>query len=215
MNPLRLCLVRHGETAWNAEHRLQGWTDIPLNQEGERQAQALAAELRGVAFDAIFASPLQRAWRTAQAVAEMRPALPFLSDPRLRERHHGAWQGLTRDEIAERDPLQHALLERRCPTYLPPGGESMETFADRVRAVMDALRREHASTPAGALLVVAHGGVLDVVYRLATGQDMVSPRQTVLPNAAINWLVADECGWRVEAWGLAAHLEAALDDQGG
>lgn len=210
--PVRLCLVRHGETAWNAEHRLQGWTDIALNAKGERQAQALAHELRGLAFDAIVSSPLQRAWRTAQPVAAARPQVPFLADERLRERHHGDWQGLTRDEIARRDPAQHALLQARCPGYQPPKGESVETFSARVAEALAALATAHAGR---TVLAVAHGGVLDMVYRLATGQDLHSARRHPLPNAAINWLVADERGWRVEAWGLDAHLDTALDDQGG
>lgn len=212
---LRLCLVRHGETAWNAEHRLQGWTDIPLNDHGERQARALATELRGVPFDAIVSSPLMRAWCTAQAVAAERSGLVVQAAPDLRERHHGEWQGLTRDEIARRDPAQHALLQGRCPGYVPPGGESIETFATRVHRALAALWVEYASPVSPTILAVAHGGVLDMAYRLATGQDLHSARQHPLPNAAINWLQADERGWQVQSWGLDAHLDAAMDDQGG
>jgi probable phosphoglycerate mutase len=205
-------LVRHGETPWNAEHRLQGWTDIPLNAKGERQAQALAAELSTVAFDAIVSSPLLRAWHTAQAVAARQPGVLCVPEPRLRERHHGDWQGLTRAEIAQHDPEQHALLQSRSPSYLPPGGERLDAFSARVRAALADLRSQH---PEGTVLAVAHGGVLDMAYRLATGQDLFTPRQHALPNAAINWLLADARGWHVEAWGLGSHLDTALDDQGG
>jgi len=212
MKPLRLCLVRHGETPWNAEHRLQGWTDIPLNAKGERQAQALAAELRAVTFDAIVSSPLLRAWQTAQAVVAVQPGTPCRPEPRLRERHHGNWQGLTRNEIAQRDPAQHALLQARSPAYQPPAGERIDAFANRVHEALTALRHLH---PGGTVLAVAQGGVLDMAYRLATGQDLATPRRHALPNAAINWLLADARGWYVEAWGLDSHLDTALDDQGG
>jgi len=207
--PLRLCLVRHGETDWNTEQRMQGWTDIPLNAHGLRQAQALAQALQGVHFDAIVSSPLQRALATAQAVAGDRP---IALEPRLRERHHGELQGLTRAEMAQQHPALHAALVARRPDFLPPGGEDIDAFAARVQAALADLHRAQAGR---TVLAVAHGGVLDVAYRLATGQDWRSPRQQPLPNAAINWLVADAQGWRVEAFGQAAHLEAALDDAGG
>ncbi len=207
--PLRLCLVRHGETDWNTEQRMQGWTDTPLNAHGLRQAQALAQALKGVRFDAIVSSPLQRALATAQAVAGDRP---IVLEPRLRERHHGDLQGLTRADMARLHPALHAALVAHRPDYLPPGGEDIETFAGRVQAALDDLHRAHAGR---TVLAVAHGGVLDAAYRLATGQDWRSPRRRTLPNAAINWLVADAQGWRVEAFGQSAHLDAALDDSGG
>jgi probable phosphoglycerate mutase len=206
---MRLCLVRHGETAWNVEHRLQGWTDIPLNAHGERQAQAVARALAGVHFDAIVSSPLQRAWATAQAVAAGRPVA---QEPRLRERHHGDLQGMTRTDIAAAYPSMAEALQAHRPDFLPPGGESIEGFAARVHAALSDLSQRHAGR---TVLAVAHGGVLDVAYRLATGQDLLSPRRQALPNAALNWLLADYQGWRVEAFGLTSHLDAALDDQGG
>ncbi len=209
MKPLRLCLVRHGETDWNVEHRMQGWTDIPLNARGRQQAQALAAALRDTAFDAVVSSPLQRALHTAQAVAQGREVR---LEPRLRERHHGEVQGLTRDEMRVAHPALHAALVARRPGYLPPGGESIEAFDARVRAALTDLREAHAGC---TVLAVAHGGVLDVVWRWATGQDLHSARQQPLPNAAINWLVSEGNAWRVVAFGVDAHLRDALDDQGG
>ncbi|MBB5204055.1 putative phosphoglycerate mutase [Inhella inkyongensis] len=208
----RLCLVRHGETAWNAEARLQGWTDVPLNAEGEAQARAAAAELAGTRFDALFSSPLARARRTAEliAAAQAPGAAALQLDPRLRERHHGELQGLTRNEIALHSPAVHALLNARCPGYLPPGGESVEVFAARVHAALKDLARL-----GGTVLAVAHGGVLDMAYRLATDADLHSARQHALPNAAINWLVFSGGGWRVEAWGLTGHLEREGRDETG
>lgn len=207
---VRLCLVRHGETAWNAQQRLQGWTDVPLNAEGERQARAAARALAGVAFDAIVASPLQRALATAQAIAAGRPVRVH-TDPRLRERHHGDLQGLTRGQIALAAPRVHEALQERRPGYLPPGGESVEAFAARVHAALEDLRHGH---PGGTVLAVAHGGVLDMAYRLASDHDLHSPRRHALPNAALNWLSATPAGWRVDAWGLVDHLHHSRDETG-
>ena len=202
-----LCLVRHGETAWNVEGRLQGHLDIPLNAQGEDQARRLARELAGEAFDLIVSSPLQRALATAQAVAQGRS---IRLDPRLRERQFGALQGLTRAEIAARHPEIGARLAARRPDFLPPGGgESVPEFAARVAAALDDLR------DAGRVLVVAHGGVLDVVWRIASGQPFDSPRTHALPNAALNWFsTRPEGGWRCDAFGLDTHLQAARDDTG-
>jgi 2,3-bisphosphoglycerate-dependent phosphoglycerate mutase len=201
---MRLCLVRHGETPWNAEARIQGWTDVPLNPIGVAQAQAAARELAGVAFDAIHASPLQRAHRTAEAIAGGRP---IHLDERLRERHFGELQGLTRGEIAAQHPEVHRLLNERRPGFQPPGGETVERFAARVRAALLDLRGER-------VLVVAHGGVLDIAYRLATDGDLHAPRRFALPNAAINWLRGGKDRWHVEAWGLTDHLDDSKDDHG-
>lgn len=203
---MRLCLVRHGETAWNAETRLQGWTDVPLNARGLAQARAVAQSLAGEAFDAILSSPLSRARATAECIAEGRPVA---QDARWRERHLGALQGLTRAEVAIHHPEVHAALSHRRPNYHPPGGETAEAFAARVAEALAAL------PPLGRqVLVVAHGGVLDVVYRLATGQDLRRPRQHALPNAALNWLRHDADGWHVEAWGQTEHLSETLDERG-
>lgn len=203
---MRLCLVRHGETDWNVENRLQGWTDVPLNAAGLAQAQAVAHELAGVRFDAIVASPLARARATAECIARGRPVV---LDARWRERHLGQLQGLTRAEVAVHHPAVHAALAARRPDYAPPEGESASAFAARVQAALDDCRRLGKQ-----VLVVAHGGVLDMVYRQATGQDLHSPRQHALPNAALNWLRADTPGWRVEAWGQTEHLTDTLDERG-
>ncbi len=203
---MRVCLVRHGETAWNREHRMQGWTDIALNDQGQQQALAVARALQGVAFDAIVSSPLQRALQTAQAVAAGRE---IVLEPRLRERHHGDLQGLTRSEMAEHYPHLAAALNQRLPGYQPPGGESIETFAERVREALADLHAQHAGQ---TVLVLAHGGVLDVAFRLASGQDLYSPRRHALPNAALNWLAVGPQGWQIESIGLTAHLERQAEE---
>jgi broad specificity phosphatase PhoE len=142
-------LVRHGETDWNAEGRLQGHTDTPLNDLGRRQARELAEELAGEAVDAVYSSDLSRAKETAEILAE-RSGLPVTLDPGLREKDWGTWEGLT---SAERDRVELA-------------GETTEAHRARVLA---SLRSIHARHPAGRVLVVTHGGSVRRVQASALG----------------------------------------------
>src|SRR6476620_8205705 len=129
-----IVLIRHGETAWNAERRLQGHIDVALNAEGLRQAEALARVLAGEHFDAIIASDLQRAHQTAHALAT-RLGMPVLTDPALRERCFGGFEGLLYAEIEQRFPREFAAWQARdVESVMPPGarvGESFHQFYDR------------------------------------------------------------------------------------
>lgn len=207
---MRLCLVRHGETDWNRAHRIQGWTDIPLNATGLAQAAASAQALAGERFDAIYSSTLLRARVTAEHLA-VPHGLPLRLDERLRERHLGALQGLDKAEIAAAYPeVQRHMAERR-PHYEPPGGETLPQFRARVEAWLLDVVTQH---PGQTLLAVSHGGVLDLVHRLATSGDFAAPRAVVLGNAALNWFVWREGRWQVEAMGLAQHLTHSADEAG-
>ncbi len=213
MNPItRIALVRHGETDWNREHRIQGWTDVPLNAKGHTQAARLADELASQPFTAIFSSTLARAHQTAQPVAD-RLQLPIQLDERLRERHLGALQGLTRQQISQHHPELNEALDEHRPNYQPPGGESIETFSGRVISALQAIAAAH---PGGTVLLVAHGGVLDCALRWVRSEPWHTPRTASLPNAALNWFSVQQAAWRVEAFGLTDHLRMpSSDDQGG
>ena len=142
-----LLLVRHGETDWNAEGRLQGHTDRPLSDYGRRQAQQLAGELEDEDLEAIYSSDLERARATAEAVARSQ-GLEVLVDPDLREKNFGSWEGLTDVEIAQ-----------RLPDAVRGGwgdGETSDEVATRVLGALERIRSRHN----GAVLVVAHGGSL-------------------------------------------------------
>lgn len=215
LNPLhtqlacRLCLVRHGETSWNVERRLQGHLDIPLNDNGRAQAVNTARHLRTLDFDAIYSSDLQRAWHTAGAIAAHAPH-PVRPEPRLRERHYGIFQGLTYDEAAARHPEAYARFKGRDLEHPIPGeGESLADFADRVNAALTQIARHHRGQQ---VLVVTHGGVLDIAHRLAAGKPLDSQRDFTIPNAALNWIEHEAGGWRLIAWGDESHLLAALDE---
>lgn len=207
--PTLLCLIRHGETAWNAERRIQGQLDIPLNANGEAQAKATAAALHGQAFDAAFCSDLIRAHATARASTE-RLSIALTPDAQLRERHYGIFQGLTYAEAEQRYPRDFARHAQRDPDYaLPAGGESLNDLDARIRA---AIGRIIAAHPGGRVLIVTHGGVLDILHRLVTAKPLSQPRDFALPNAALNWVAHEESGWRLIEWADQRHLSHTRDE---
>jgi broad specificity phosphatase PhoE len=148
-----LLLARHGETDWNRELRIQGSSDIALNELGRQQARALAEELADVPLDAIYSSDLSRARETAEAVAATH-RLEIRFDPRLRERAFGSWEGLTREEI---DAL---------PEGSEHDGENDEQIRSRVLEAVQAIADAH---PGKQVLIVAHGGALNALWHHALG----------------------------------------------
>lgn len=207
----RFCLVRHGETDWNAQGRLQGQTDIALNEAGRAQAKAAAARLAAHRFAAIYSSDLSRAMETAAAAAG--PGHEVQPTPALRERRFGAFQGLTHAEAEARYPADHARFRAREPDHRPPGdAESLRDLAARIEAALTDLADRHRGQ---TLLIVTHGGALDVAYRLATGRDLMEKRDFPLLNAALNWIERRDGLWRLIGWGEADHLAAGLDELDG
>jgi probable phosphoglycerate mutase len=205
----RICLVRHGETDWNAERRLQGHLDVPLNATGVAQARATAGNLGDERFGALYSSDLQRAFQTAGEVARVLK-LDIQPDPRLRERRYGLFEGLTYDEARSRYPDDYRRFEERDPAFaFPQGGESLTDFAARIRDALEALAQRHAG---GQILVVTHGGVLDIAHRLTSGRSLDSPRDFPIPNAALNWIEYAGGAWRLLAWAQQGHLRDARDE---
>jgi probable phosphoglycerate mutase len=207
-DPTRIIAIRHGETDWNAAARIQGHTDIALNARGLEQARLAAAALAGDPVAAVYASDLQRAWQTAEAIAAHH-ALPVQRDPALRERRFGAFEG---HSFAALEPLHPELCSRwrhRDPDFAAPGGETLRDFAARAQA---ALLRIAARHPGQLIVVAVHGGVLDAFYRAATGQDLQAPRSFELRNAAFNRLLYAQGRLSLIGWADTAHLEAALNE---
>jgi len=202
--PTRLVAVRHGETAWNVDTRIQGQLDIGLNDHGHRQARRVGAALAGEAVAAIYASDLRRAWDTAAHIAQAAGA-PVVPVQALRERRFGSFEGKTFREIEQAWPEQAQHWRRRLPEWTPPdGGESLLALRERVGQALHQIAARHVGE---LVVVVAHGGVLDAVYRLATGQPVDSPRTWELPNAAINRLLWTPQGLSVVGWSDTQHLE--------
>ena len=201
-------MVRHGETAWNAEGRVQGQLDIPLNDVGRAQARATAAVLAEHDFTAIYCSDLMRVRQTAEPAAK-KLALPVLYMAELRERHYGMFETLTYVEVREKFPAQYARFRDKDPDFDFEGGETLRGFSERsLKAVRDLIARHQGEQ----ILVFTHGGVLEMVYRHARAVGLSSPRDFEIPNAAINWIEVKPDQWTVWSWAEVAHLEAALDD---
>jgi len=210
MKSTRICLVRHGETAWNAEKRIQGQTDIALDTSGLAQAEAAARWLAQHDVAALYSSDLLRARQTAMRIAAA-VNLPLSLLPALRERRYGFFEGLTYDEARARHPEDYYAFETRDPDYaFPDGGESLQQLHARVTGQLRCLAADH---PGQTVVLVTHGGVLDIVNRFVRGTPLDSPRDFLIPNAGINWLsVRGEC-WTLDAWGETGHLEAVGLDE--
>jgi probable phosphoglycerate mutase len=211
--PTTILLIRHGETAWNAERRLQGHLDIPLNPEGERQAGLLAAALACEPLDVLVSSDLMRARQTAQAIAGLR-GMPLQIDPGLRERCYGGFEGLLYSEIEQRFPREFAAWQARdVDAVLPPGancGESFRAFFARATGAILALAAAH---PGKTIALVAHGGVLECAYRLARGLPLDQPRDFKVFNASVNRFVLEAGVLKATSWGEVEHLRPAVLDE--
>lgn len=174
MNTAHICIIRHGETDWNKRGILQGWLDVPINAQGQEQAQQMALALYEAGIDVVWSSPLVRALETAKIIAATLQLSPPSVHDGLKERNFGAIQGIPKDELAELNPAQLEQILRRNPAAQFVGGESMDEFADRVLGAITAIGK---SNQGKRVLLVTHGWVLDVVTRHVSG----FPRDTVLP----------------------------------
>jgi probable phosphoglycerate mutase len=211
MSKTRLCLVRHGETDWNVERRLQGHTDIPLNQHGLTQATQMAKALKAIQlqFDVLYSSDLQRASNTARAV-EVMFGVKTIVDQALRERHLGALQGLTIDQAPKIKPGLWTTHLNRDLDHTLEGGESIKQFANRIHTALENIRMQHAGK---TILLVSHGGVLDMMYRLASNQSLESEKAVAVPNASLSWISHNGLSWQVDKWADTNHLNnTALDN---
>ncbi|WP_133650162.1 histidine phosphatase family protein [Paraburkholderia flava] len=209
----QILFIRHGETEWNRIKRIQGHIDIPLAASGVEQAQRLAQRLarevrEGARLDAIYSSDLQRAQQTAQPIATALRLSLQLSEG-LRERSYGAFQGHDSDEIAVRFPDEYAQWQTRDPGFAPPEGESQRGFYHRVLHALEPIVAAH---PNGRIACVAHGGVLDCVYRFAHDRPLDAPRNYPLLNTSVNIVEMKDGRATVLSWGDVAHLDGASDD---
>ena len=163
---LSLVLVRHGSSTWNDERRIQGQLDPPLSERGKDQAGRLATRFRDTEFDGFYSSDLVRARATAEAIADQNGRSPVFL-PELREVALGEWEGLQRAEIMLRYPEQWSRWADKPSWDIVPGGEGTQAFERRVGAAIDGLIERHRS---GRVLVVTHGGVIQVALLRVVGR---------------------------------------------
>lgn len=206
--PTRLCIVRHGETDWNAGRRVQGQIDVPLSAVGHAQARATANSLVSEGFAALYSSDLTRARQTAEATAHL-THLPLNLLSGLRERHYGIFQGLTYEESAARYPAEYARHHARDPRFAPAGGESLLDLAARLNGTIDEIVRRH---PGEAVALFTHGGVLDILHRQASAGPLDTPRDFTIPNCGINWIEVYNGCWTLLSWGEREHLDGTQDE---
>ena len=210
MEATRLIAVRHGETAWNVDTRIQGQLDIGLNDTGLWQARRVGEALADEPITAIYASDLARAWQTALEIARPR-GIEVQPEPALRERAFGHFEGRTFADIDASLPEQARLWRTRDPAFAPEGGgESLLAFMERVTGIAARLAQRH---PGELVVLVAHGGVMDVLYRAATRQELQAPRTWHLGNAAINRLLWTPQGFTLVGWGDIGHLDPGTLDE--
>jgi len=210
MQATRIIAVRHGETAWNVDARIQGHLDIALNNTGLLQATRVARALADECVDAVYASDLRRAWQTASAIA-LATDSPLKAEKGLRERGFGSFEGKTYTEVENTWPEDSLRWRKRDPLWAPPGGESLQTMHARIEQTATTLAQQHIG---GQIVLVAHGGVMDMLYRLATSQSLQAPRTWQLGNAAINRLLWTPEGLTLIGWADTRHLDDALLDEG-
>jgi probable phosphoglycerate mutase len=214
---VELWLCRHGETDWNAVRRIQGQLDVPLNALGQAQAKKLAQALADHDFDEVVSSPLDRAHQTALPLAKTL-SLPVVLDAAFAERHFGDLQGRSFDDMASIDPQAAAHWQARTPDFCPAGGESLLMLRERVGTGLQMLANRALASGASRVICFTHGGVLDMVYRIAQGIDISLPRDWGIPNAGINQLrvqkaADDRLAFQVAAWAQTDHLaDLALHD---
>ena len=207
----RIVAIRHGETAWNVNTRIQGHLDIGLNAMGRWQAERVGQALADETIDAIYSSDLLRAWDTALSISQA-SGTALQTHKGLRERGFGLFEGKTFDEIALKWPEAALRWQKRDPVYAPEGGgESLIDFRSRITTVVNDLAAQHAGAQ---IVLVAHGGVMDVLYHAATRQEIQSPRTWALGNAAINRLLWTPQGLSLVGWADTHHLDdgVALDE---
>lgn len=206
----RIVAIRHGETAWNVDTRIQGHLDIPLNATGRWQAARMAEALRDEGIAAIYTSDLSRALQTAEALARAL-ALPAVADTRLRERAFGAFEAMTFAEVEARWPADARRWTQRDPDFAPEGGgESLNAVYARCIAAANQLALAHAGQ---TIALVAHGGVMDCLYRAAARLDLQTKRSWTLGNAAINRLLHTGEGLTLVGWSDTRHLDGVELDE--
>jgi len=209
MTTTTLIVIRHGETFWNREQRIQGHLNSELTSEGITQAEACAVRLADEHIDAVVASDLGRVQHTAEILVRGR-VLPVAQDVSLRERCFGIGEGLTYAEMEARYPQMFSTTGLVDAEFTLPEGESRTVFHDRIKTSIKRICEAHVGK---RVLVVTHGGVLGVIYRWLNDLP-VGSKKIAIPNVGYNRISAGPDGWKIEIWGDTGHLEVDTFEAG-
>jgi probable phosphoglycerate mutase len=201
-NGSQILLIRHGETEWNLQARMQGQQDSPLTPLGLLQARQVARRLRSVPHAALYTSDLGRAHQTARCIAD-ETKQDVVSDRGLRERSFGIFEGLTNAEIEVRHPDLYPHFARRDPHFVMPGGESAAQFHERCLGTLRSIAERHDGD---TVIVVTHGLVLDALYRAACKMPLHVTRGFPLLNCSISTFRYTVDGWVAVAVCDVQHL---------
>jgi probable phosphoglycerate mutase len=210
MQRTHVIIVRHGQTEWNIAGVRQGHLDSALTEKGVAQASALAQRLARERFTALYSSDLGRAVQTAMAIADV-TGHEIVTDPRLRERHLGIFQGLTAEEIMGKYPQERTQFRTLGPDYVIPGGESMRQQVERNVAYLNALAAKHRGEQ---IVVVTHGGVVSGFFRHTLAIPLDAPRRFEFVNAGLNLFAREEDNWILLTWGDVSHLAPGAASEG-
>jgi alpha-ribazole phosphatase len=203
---IQLLLVRHGETDWNASQRFQGHSDVPLNENGRRQAEAIAQRLAEHELEAIYASDLSRAWDTAAAIAAHHNIEP-IAEAKLREGSFGQWEGLTYAEIEQREPEAVKAWHADISSFQPPDGESIHQLYERVVAAYQQIAARHAGQ---TVLLAAHGGSLQMLICYLLGLPPKSFWQFNLGHCSLSKISVYDAGASINLINDTNHLPESL-----
>lgn len=199
---MRIYLVRHGETVWNVEKRLQGWKDSPLTENGLRNAERLAERLDGTRIDRIFSSDQKRALTTAQIIAKDR-SIPIEILSSLRELNFGSWEGMTISEIEDKYPLEYNTYKTEPDKYISTDGESIGQLFDRAAKALKHIQ----SCGEENVLVVTHGVTIRALMTIVSGQGMNGfARTPVFLGTSLTELEFTEKGYNIIRTADAGHL---------
>jgi broad specificity phosphatase PhoE len=205
-SPTRLLLIRHGQSTWNREHRIQGQLDPPLSEEGRGQAERLGRRLAGRRFAGFYSSDLKRAFETAQAIGEATGLQPERR-PDLREIFLGEWEGLRTEELAQRFPDAWARWTERPDWDLVEGGEGATLFETRAAAALDRILEQHSY---GDVLVVTHGGLIQVALHRVFGSSSRGLFPFKIQNTSITVIERSNGRVVISAVNDTSHLDPAL-----
>ena len=202
MKETEIILIRHGETEWNSQQRMQGHSNSDLSSVGQAQIQALGQWMKNVPFDLIYSSDSLRAKQTAESITQFSGhELQF--DQRLREKNLGVFEGLTSEEARERHPEVFRLFKTAGSKYVIDEGESTQQLQDRALEIVNEIRIKH---PEERVLLVTHGGFIRVVMKHSLGLSLETPTRFLIRNTGVFRLVWED-KWIVSQMGGVSHLE--------